>query len=532
MRNKIYILMFIVAALFASCDSQLNEVPSKQQDIIPKKVSYLEAFLSNDDYKGVRMRPLLVMGDDFTPVKTLQERSNRIYTGDKLQLPLAWAIEDMLNYVGGDDLWSNEYKKIYIANTILDYIPEVAGTDAEKKRLSGDAHLMRAYSHFILTSTYGLPYKADGSNSDDLGTILQKFPSLTNYVDRSTLEECYTFILEDLEAAEEELADIDLAVAPVGNIAQWRASAPAVYGLMAKVYLTMGNYEQAQIYAQKALDNNGVAELVDFNTEMTYANEFVNDTASIYKTEGEATFVEIKYPMTKNSDFEIYDWKESYFRRNVDLPQAWLVPSDGLVAAYGANKTDREYDLRWKYFFVDNYSYSNAAFRGSGEGDDFIPADSIAAYQGLDIIGPSVPEMYLIKAECQARIGSYSNAQTTINELRAKRISADAPANIRDLSFSSKEDAIQKILDERRREMPFFARWYDLKRLAANGEFGYIPTTIERDFFEVSGAAVSTTPETYTFSPQADYKKFAYPIPKKDIDAAAKLGATITQNNY
>lgn len=530
MRNKIYILMFMAATLFTACDSQLNEVSSKQQDIIPKHVSYLEAFLSNDDYKSVQMKPMLVMGDDYVPLKTLQDRDNRVYTKDELHLPMTWDIEELTQVLDPGGIWGKEYNKIYIANTILDYIPEVGGTEAEKKRLSGDAHLMRAFSHYLLTSTYGLPYNA--SNVDELGTCLIKKPSLQTIPERSTLEKCYEFILDDLKAAEEELADIDLAVAPVGNIEQWRASAPAVYGLMAKVYLTMGNYEQAQIYAQKALDNSGVAELMNFDTEMSYSNNF-ETYDDVREVEGDTITVEIKYPMTRNVDFEIYDWKESYFRQHVRMPQAWMVPSEELTAVYGADATERDYDLRWRYFFVENYSYKEKSFRGSGEGASFIPAEKICAYVGLNNIGPSVPEMYLIKAECQARgTAGIAAAQETINELRANRFDSETPANIRDLTFTSKDDAIKQILDERRREMPFFARWYDLKRIAANGEFSYIPTSIERDFYEVTAAAVGTAEKTYTFSPQADIRKFAYPIPKKDIVAAEKLGATITQNTY
>lgn len=532
MRNYIYIITLLIAALSTACDSQLEQVPSKQQDIIPTDVKYLQGFLSSSDYKHIHMNPIVVMSDDYVALKSFQEKSSRTFVSNDLQYPITWGMEELTLSTKSDDLWENEYSKIYIANTILDYLPEVNGTEEEKKRLRGDAHFIRAYSYFILTSTYGLPYKADGSNKDEMGVSIYKAPSLSTYPERSSMEECYTFILEDLKAAEEELADIPLGVAPVGNIAQWKASIPAVYSLMAKVYLTIGNFEQAKVYAQKALDNNGAASLVNFDTEMSYASDNVNQTVEVMEEEDVVKTEVVKFPMTRNFDFGIYSWRESYFRRFVEeMNKVWLVPSDELVALYGADETEREYDLRWKYFYVENYSYTDSYFQGGG--DPFKPAEKIVAYKGLNIVGPSVAEMYLIKAECQARgTEGYAKAQETINKLRANRFAGDTPAAIRDLSFTSKEDAIQKIINERRREMPFYSRWYDLKRLAANGDFDYIPNSITREFYEVTASSVGPAEKTYTFSPQADFRKFAYPIPNKDIQAAAKLGATVTQNTY
>ena len=58
----------------------------------------------------------------------------------------------------------------------------------------------------------------------------------------------------------------------------------------------------------------------------------------------------------------------------------------------------------------------------------------------------STPEMYLIAAECEARIGSKDKAMEYINTLRDNRIIDNVP-----LVASDNKDALVKVLEERRR---------------------------------------------------------------------------------
>jgi hypothetical protein len=141
--------------------------------------------------------------------------------------------------------------------------------------------------------------------------------------------------------------------------------------------------------------------------------------------------------------------------------------------------------------------------------------------------GPSVAEMMLIKAECQARAGEYADAMKTIAPLRKARIDASVYT---ELTASSKDDAIKNVLQERRREMCFTMRWYDLKRLNAN-DYAADDVTVTREFYEFNPAAGTVLMDkgvkTYTLEPNS--RHYAIPIPKTEI-AVGK--GVIGQNVY
>ena len=83
-------------------------------------------------------------------------------------------------------------------------------------------------------------------------------------------------------------------------------------------------------------------------------------------------------------------------------------------------------------------------------------------------VGISTPEMYLIAAECEARVGSRDEALRLLNHLRDYRIVDNKP-----LRISDKTELIRAVLDERQREFLFrgFFRIVDLKRRAQDPDF-------------------------------------------------------------
>ncbi|MCI6642711.1 MAG: RagB/SusD family nutrient uptake outer membrane protein, partial [Bacteroidales bacterium] len=109
----------------------------------------------------------------------------------------------------------------------------------------------------------------------------------------------------------------------------------------------------------------------------------------------------------------------------------------------------------------------------------------------------STPEMYLIAAECEARIGSKDNAIALLNKLRNKRIE-----NNEALTASTADEVLNVVLAERRREFPLLGltRLIDLKRLNQEARFAKTVT------HTVNGVA-------YTLSPNDS--KYVLPIPAK-----------------
>lgn len=113
----------------------------------------------------------------------------------------------------------------------------------------------------------------------------------------------------------------------------------------------------------------------------------------------------------------------------------------------------------------------------------------------------------------------------TLVPLRKARIKAGAYT---ELTASSQADALQKILRERRRELAFVSRWYDMKRLNANDDPAD-DITVTREFYPYTTSSVldGEPAKTYTLEPGS--RHYALPIPTVDIDRSK---GELKQNTY
>ena len=140
--------------------------------------------------------------------------------------------------------------------------------------------------------------------------------------------------------------------------------------------------------------------------------------------------------------------------------------------------------------------------------------------------GPTTAEMYLIKAECQARLGDYMDALETVNILRAKRME---PGEWVNLKASNQQEAIMQILEERRREMPFAQRWFDLRRLN-NNETDYDDVeNITKEFYRFTSATIYGDEEPLTYTLEKNSRKYALPINENEIELS---NGALEQNVY
>ena len=139
--------------------------------------------------------------------------------------------------------------------------------------------------------------------------------------------------------------------------------------------------------------------------------------------------------------------------------------------------------------------------------------------------GPTVAEMYLIKAEALARTNDVAGAMTALNTLRAKRM---VPGSWVNLTASGAGDAIKKVIDERRREMPFVQRWYDLRRYNNNDDPND-DVVLSKTFYPYTNSAVLTSEPVSVYTLPANSKRYAAPIPRTEIISS---NGAIEQNNY
>lgn len=512
---KIYklILVSILINIFFSCEDFLDEPKSKTTGIVPKSIEDLEALLNDyGSFGGEGAAEIIYSTDDFALITDLID-GHQPTIGIKNVQHGTWDTEFIIT----DDrpFWPKEWSKVFVANLVLSKLPDVNGSKDQKQQLEAEAHFVRAYSYFQLSNVYCLPYT--DANKNELGLPIKTSTSFEESIARATLEETWDFMEADLLKAMELTRTL---TAKNGYNRIWRANTAAINGFAARFYLALNDYVTAQAYAQNALDEHN--QLRNYNTDMRFSS--IPREVSVY-IDGTQQNVSIQYPYThdlQTAPDDKFGWGESYYYRYLNNSGWNYYPSPELLDLY-----NKDYDLRYNFHVVENYTYDRGAIGSSGKSAYSYPG-YIFFFKSDILSGPSVPEMILIKAECQIRQGDFSGGIATANILRAARMDVNAPENVRNLSATSQPEALTKVLEERRREMPFVHRWYDIRRYNNNDDTSD-DVIVTRTFYPYNASTIliGETPINYTL--EKNSRRFARPLPISDIVASEGV---LQQNQY
>jgi hypothetical protein len=229
--------------------------------------------------------------------------------------------------------------------------------------------------------------------------------------------------------------------------------------LLARVYLSMGNYSNAKLSADECLTNYG--SLMDYNNDPSINTQNT-------------------YP------FALFN-SEVIFHSAMYIGDYLFLMDTALYHLYSPG------DLRKNLFYTFNPD-STIDFIGSYDGDG-------AFFSGL-----ATDEVYLIRAECEARSGDITSALTDLNTLLVKRY---VTGTFTPLTVSTADSALVLVLTERKKELITRAqRWSDLRRLNKDIRFAIILTR----------TCLGTI---YTLPP--DDHRYTFPIPDDVIQYAPQL---------
>ncbi len=313
--------------------------------------------------------------------------------------------------------WDFPYRTIFYANTALDGLAKITGSydQAAWNNVKGSALFYRAHIFYQLAQLFAPPYDSQTAAAD-WGIPLRLQADINEKISRSSVKQTYEKVINDLREA--------LPLLPAKPLYLTRPSKPAVYSLLARVYQTMQDYENALLYADSCLQWQHT--LLDFNSldpGQTFPIPQLNDETIFYCIQVPHTLI---YPFLTLVDSNLYN-------------------------SYALN------DLRRSIFFTPAYSGTAMTFQGSydGSGD---------AFGGL-----ATDEVYLIRAECYARKDNTAAAMNDLNTLLEKRW---ITGTFIPFTASDAADALMQILTERRKELLFRAlRWTDLRRLNKEASF-------------------------------------------------------------
>lgn len=326
-------------------------------------------------------------------------------------------------------MWKRWYKTIGRATQAIEYTENYGLTDAAyQNRLIGEAKFLRALCYFYLVRAWGDIPLQDGD------------PSV-----RAPKEEVYAYIERDLQdamntlPAKNEYAEKD----------QGRATRGAAQGLLSKVYLYQGKWQQAYDNAN-AVIGSGIYAL-EQNYGVIWRASAENGVESLFEIQarGESIAHGVQqYSETQGARGETgWGW-------------GFNTPSENLLNAFNEAGDEVRRDATiifrnstlWDGRVVGNtenpmYNYKaySSANAGAGDGD-----------KNVRIL--RLGEIYLIKAEAANELGNTSEAVTALNAIRNR-------ANLPNTTANSQNELRSAIWSERRLELAFeHDRWADLIR--------------------------------------------------------------------
>lgn len=159
-------------------------------------------------------------------------------------------------------IWSNGYRAIIGCNKVIETAKE--GVDAQTDQLIGENYFLRAYTYFQLVNVFGRPYYQGRGN---LGVPLKTSTSVTDIPPRATVGEIYDLVVADLKKAEQLMTN---------NSSRVRATRIAAQGLLSRVFLYMGQNADAKTYADKVI-TAGARSLVPNGELADYAKKRPED---------------------------------------------------------------------------------------------------------------------------------------------------------------------------------------------------------------------------------------------------------------
>lgn len=429
MKNVTTILAICVVVMLTGCNDYLDIKPKGEK--IPTTVSDYETLLNYESVQKVSdTYPAYLTDDVFLPDVAEGTATPGLNSVDQSIRNLYLFKKEVFGDAQDDGFWFASYNRIYYYNTVIDNIMNADGSDEQQKlSIRAEALISRALEYLYLVNGYAKHYDVRTAESDPgVPLILDEDISKKNLV-RASVKDVYAQILSDLQTALP-----NLPVQAKGNA--FRASKAAGYGVLAKMYLYMGNYAEALKAANEVLEiNNSLLDLKKYAV--------VKPQSSIGRT---------NVPQDIDNPENIY----IKFAPYVYGLSSKVFGSDELISLFS------EDDMRLQIYFTKN-------FRN-------IPTNKYvwAPYLRANL-AVSSPEIYLIAAECEAREGSVERAMSLINKLRDNRIK-----NNTDIVATDRNDALQKVLEERRRELAMsgMVRYIDLKRLNQGSQFAKTVTHI------------------------------------------------------
>jgi len=466
---KSYINKIIFGALLivvSSCGDFFEE--SSQSEIKPSTIEDLAAVLYAEAYPyNVSTDAYLILLTDEVQCNGL---TNDAYADNLKSGQPVFCFDDEMfdgikSFVSDENSWKTYYELIMGCNVIMDNVDDMDGDATSKRYVKGQALFLRGYYYLKLATIYCQPYRNNPESNLGVPLMLTSHVS-DQFPSRSTLKETYAQIESDVKEAAELLEGYEPTT-------KFRVTKTAAHALLSRIYLFEENWEQTVYYANLAIDEGPL--LSNFSSLQSSSAGVCDANSSsevVWNYQGRvigATY------FTASSSYWGYTKP--------------FTLSNSVKSLY-----DSSNDLRYN-LFKDSYSSDYC----------FIQKNSFSeTYSGEH--GIRMAEVYLNRAEANARLGKTSSALADINKLRETRY---ASGTYNDVSISDQTELLNFVLDERQREYVWEEglRWMDIKRLG----------------LAVTHTYVDAEGNSSTYNLSANDPLYALPIPQDALSRNENL---------
>lgn len=313
------------------------------------------------------------------------------------------------------DLWSTPYSIIYSANAIIEGTP--AGSNLSPKfqaQTIAEARFVRAFCHSYLVNLFG-----------DVPLVLTTDVEKNKVGARTPTADVYAQIIEDLIYARDNLpTDYSMSSGLRVRANKWAATA-----LLARTYLYLGRWAEAETQTTAIIENTALFKLEDISNVFKPSSleailQFYNDAGGIT---GYASAV-IPNPQS---------------------PLPTFVFTEQLKAAFAAETGDAR-ATAWSSTISYNgttYTYpTKYRSLATGANEEYFTVLRLA-------------EQYLIRAEARAQQNNVSGSRTDLLAVRQR-------AGLGATAANDREALLLAVERERRVELncEMGHRWFDLKR--------------------------------------------------------------------
>lgn len=321
------------------------------------------------------------------------------------------------------DYYRSYYNVIYRANLVLENLGNASASNMA--RYEAEAKFLRAYAYFNLVRLYGdIPL---------IDRVIAPLDTETSFTRVSTTQ-IYDLIVADLQNASANLVD---------GGSKDQASKAAAQGLLAKVYLTLGRYGEAQSLCEDIMDPSR-----GFALESNFKDIFYNEG-------NDEVIFSIGYISGSNDDSQNFsaEWLNAVGRTS----GVNYVTADA-IASLDANGGDRT-QYSYREDGTQAGSYQVVKYLPDGDATLGIPVTSPDPTSGgNDWIVLRYADVVLMHVESILAGGASTTSSNAIASFQMIRDRAGLPTAVTSITK-------EELLEERRVELAFEnQRLFDLKR--------------------------------------------------------------------